>query len=252
MGKSTEMGGPNRAFRSTRWTEIMSIKDADDQKRREILGNLLLDYWKPVYCYLRHKGFQSERAKDLTQGFFHTVILEKQLLQKAQRREDGRFRNYLLKALNHYVFNVIDSENAQKRMPREGFVSLDHIDVAGVADLSHMATPEDAYHYAWATEFLRKVCEDVKEACRENQLSRHWEAFNRRVLEPILGREDPPSLEVICAELGIESESKASNMIGVVKKRFRATMRRHLSRLVSDDGEINEEYRELLAVFSGN
>ena len=38
-----------------------------------IVDRLLRRYWKPVYCYLRHKGYSNENAKDLTQGFFETV-----------------------------------------------------------------------------------------------------------------------------------------------------------------------------------
>jgi len=34
------------------------------------MGEMLKTYWKPVYCYLRCKGYDNEQAKDLTQGFF--------------------------------------------------------------------------------------------------------------------------------------------------------------------------------------
>ena len=251
MSGSTEIGGSQRAFQTTRWTEIMDLKDAGQEQRRQAMGRLLLNYWKPVYSYLRRRGYDSERAKDLTQGFFTAIVLEKQLVDKADRQR-GRFRNFLLKALNHYVYNVTDYENAHKRSPKLGCVSLDHVDPSSVPDPSGYGTPEDAYNYTWAAEFLRKVCDDVREACYDNDLSRHWAVFNGRVLEPILSRQDPPSLPTLCAELGITDEKQAANMIGVVKKRFKATMRRHLSHLVETEAEIEEEYHDLLAVFSRN
>ena len=66
----TKMGGPREAFLTTQWSLIESIKAGEDQDKT-LIGFLLEQYWKPVYCYLRRKGYDNEEAKDLTQGFFH-------------------------------------------------------------------------------------------------------------------------------------------------------------------------------------
>ena len=66
----TGMGGAQQAFLTTQWSLIQSIQEGKDQDKA-LIGFLLKQYWKPVYCYLRHKGHGNEQAKDLTQGFFH-------------------------------------------------------------------------------------------------------------------------------------------------------------------------------------
>lgn len=65
----TDMGGLREAFLTTHWSLVEHIQSEED-KDRVLIGLLLDRYWKPVYCYLRHKGFDNEEAKDLTQGFF--------------------------------------------------------------------------------------------------------------------------------------------------------------------------------------
>ena len=94
----TEMGGTGRAFLTTHWTLIEKIKSGED-KDRALIGLMLERYWKPVYCYLRRKGYDNETAKDLTQGFLHEIVLNRGLVHKADQSR-GRFRSLLLTALN--------------------------------------------------------------------------------------------------------------------------------------------------------
>jgi hypothetical protein len=78
----TDMGGTGEVFLTTHWSLIEDIKSKDD-KDRALMDLLLNRYWKPVYCYLRHKRYDNEDAKDLTQGFFHEVVLNRNLVQRA-------------------------------------------------------------------------------------------------------------------------------------------------------------------------
>ena len=90
----TAMGGVQEAFLTTHWSLVDDIDTSDEQdKNRALVGLLLKRYWKPVYCYLRRKGYGNEQAKDLTQGFFYEVVLGRQLIEKAERSK-GRFRSW--------------------------------------------------------------------------------------------------------------------------------------------------------------
>ncbi len=113
MGKydRTELGGQGGAFETTHWTEILSARTLDENRRKATMDKLLGRYWKPVYCYLRRKGRDNETAKDLTQGFFQEVVLGRDLVQKAESQK-GRFRTFLLTALDHYVTSVDRAETA--------------------------------------------------------------------------------------------------------------------------------------------
>jgi len=80
----TGMGGTRQAFLTTQWSLIEDIQDGKDQDKA-LIGFLLRQYWKPVYCYLRCKGYGNEQAKDLTQGFFHEVVLNRDLVGRADQ-----------------------------------------------------------------------------------------------------------------------------------------------------------------------
>ncbi len=61
----TDMGGVRESFLTTHWSLIEGIKHHQD-KDQALIGLLLERYWKPVYCYLKRKGYRNEEAKDLT------------------------------------------------------------------------------------------------------------------------------------------------------------------------------------------
>ena len=112
FGDKTTMGGNIQRFYTTCWTKISDIKTSDKAKEQLIINDLLELYWKPVYCYLRHKGNNNEVAKDLTQGFFHEVVINRSLIQQADKAK-GKFRTFLLTALDRYTMDVHRKETAK-------------------------------------------------------------------------------------------------------------------------------------------
>ena len=148
----TEMGGTGGKFLTTHWSLIEDVKKQPDQDRA-LIGLLLERYWKPVYCYLRQKRYDNEQAKDLTQGFFHEIVLHLDLIQRADQSK-GRFRSFLLFALNQYLMNQKRREDAQKRIPRDKMVSLDTIESTVMPQSIVESGPEDSYNYAWVSALL--------------------------------------------------------------------------------------------------
>ena len=63
-------------------------------------------YWYPLYAYVRRQGYNSHDAQDLTQEFF-SRLLEKGYLHAAAA-EKGRFRTFLLVALQRFLANEWD------------------------------------------------------------------------------------------------------------------------------------------------
>ena len=239
------MGGIQEAFLTTHWTLVDDIGTFDDADRnRALLGLLLKRYWKPVYCYLRRKGFDNEQAKDLTQGFFHEVVLGRKLIEKADRSK-GRFRSYLLVALNNYTSSIHTAETAQKRMPEGGFLPLDIADPPDLGRIVSHYTPEESFDYAWVSALLEQVLEDLETMCYEEGKTVHWHVFHERILVPIMEGTDPASLGEICHKYDIESPRVASNMITTVKRRFQTVLRKHLGQTVTSDGQIGDELAEI-------
>ena len=246
--KPTTRGG-NEPFPVTHWTEILAARSDSEPRRQAALEELLTAYWKPVYCYLRSKGHEKEASKDLTQGFFHEVVLGRDLIQRADRAK-GRFRTFLLKALGEYAASVRRADKAKKRLPEGGFLPLEGIDTLGIPELTYCRTPQEVFDYAWASALLDEVLTEVEGECRETGMATHWEVFRARILGRILENAASPSLTELCAKHHISSEMKASNMATTVKRRFYSILRRRVRQLVGSDSEIDQEIRDIIEIFS--
>jgi RNA polymerase sigma-70 factor (ECF subfamily) len=237
------MGGTGAAFLTTHWSLVEQV--GSDQA---LVGSLLERYWKPVYCYLRRKGYVNEDAKDLTQGFFHEIVLGHHLVEKADPSK-GRFRSYLLVALDHYLINVKDKHDARKRIPGDRLIALDAMDLSELPPAVSELDAEASFNYTWVTTLLEEVLEQAENACRHEGMSIHWQLFRDRILQPILEAAEPPSLPELCDRYEIEDVAKASNMIITVKRRFQTTLLRHLRRLVASDEQVREEFEEIRRFF---
>ena len=243
----TDMGGTREAFLTTQWSYIDGIRAGQD-KDKVLIGHLLGRYWKPVYCYLRRKGYDNERAKDLTQGFFHEVVLGRGLIEKADKSK-GRFRSFLLIALNRYLINVKYEESAQRRIPRDKLVPLDMVDLPELPYKVEQSSPEESFNYAWISSLLEQVLEQVEITCQQEGKTVYWEVFHDRILQPITEGNEQPSLKEICDKYGIKDDAKASNMIVTVKRCFQTVLRKHLRDSVVSDEQIRGELKELRRFF---
>jgi len=243
----TNMGGTKEVFLTTHWSLIEEVKSTGGRDPSPI-DSLLKIYWKPVYCYLRHKGYGNEQAKDLTQGFFHEVVLKRDLVQRAERCK-GRFRSFLLHALNQYLTNVQIAEVAKKRIPAEKLVPLEMIDPAEVPQAVSDLGSDEAYNYAWLSALLDQILSEVEAKCCEDGIETHWKAFHDRVVQSALDNVAPASLGEICQKYGIKDEKTASNMIITVKRRFQAALKQHIRSTVTSEAQISEELKEILHFF---
>jgi len=241
----TDMGGTGQAFLTTHWSIIENVGTSKDDKNLALISLLLEKYWKPVYCYLRRKGHDNEQAKDLTQGFFHEVVLGRSLIQKADQSK-GRFRSFLLIALNRYLITAKTEQSAQKRIPKSKLVPLDVKDLPELRQAASELTPEDSYNYAWVSSLLEQVLQEVESKCHEDGKTVHWHIFHDRVLEPIMYKTYPPSMKEMCRKYAVESEAKASNMMVTVKRRFQTILRNHLRSLVVSEDQVDEELAEIM------
>ena len=247
--KETTMGGASGSFETTRWTQIEKAKTQDQERRQTSVNNLIERYRKPVYCYLRRKGYKYEDAEDLTQGFFTEIVFGRELVQKADKTK-GRFRTFLLTALDRYITSEYRKQTAKKRFPELGLVQLAD---AGIPDtpISNLnLCPDQAFNYAWATNLLDKVLATVKkEYCTTDRVV-YWEVFFATVVSPILDNTEAPSLAELCEKYGIEKEKKASNMIITVKRRFSTALKHQLRQFVQSDSEVEDEFLALIEVLS--
>ena len=240
----TNMGGIGEAFLTTHWSMIENIQSGKD-RHQALVGLLLERYWKPVYCYLRRKGYGNEEAKDLTQGFFHEVVLNRKLVQRADQ-DKGRFRSFLLHALNQYAINERAKQSAKKRIPPEKLLPLDMTDPPALDQTISQWSPEDAYHYAWLSGLLDQILASVKEECLTQGMDTHWQVFHRRLVQPILTDAPCPDWADLCREFDLRDTKTAFNMMTTVKRRFQAEMQRFMRNTVMSKTDMPEEFQEIM------
>jgi hypothetical protein len=227
----TSMGGKNYQFPPTEWTKLL-----DPFRRESLYFELYARYWKPLYFYLRGRGFSNEEAKDLVQGFFTDKVLGQELIQKADRTR-GRLRNFLLTAVRNYAIII-----HRGRRPQRGLDEKAERPTKG-------NDPETEFNRAWADDLLQEVLKELKTECSRKGKTVHWKLFQEWLLEPDVEANNV-RLADIAAKHSVASASRAYNMISNVKERFRAILRNHLAPLVDSDEEVDREIADFINIFS--
>lgn len=219
-------------FPSTSWSEVL----AAGRGAAAPLERLTQRYWPAVYSYLRNSGRDSEVARDLTQGFF-VSLLEHEFFARA-RAEYGRFRTYLLGALRNFLINEHDRATALKRgggtvilLPNFDLVEAR---LASERDLD----PVGAFDRQWALQTLTDAIARLRGELAPAALA----AFEASMADPTR------PYRAIGRELGI-SEDRVSNHIYRARRRLRAILLEHLRDSVADADQLNEEVVELCRAF---
>jgi RNA polymerase sigma factor (sigma-70 family) len=229
-------------FPTTRWTLILAAREGDGA-RREALESLLSTYWKPAYFYLRRRGLTVEAAEDAVQGFF-LQLLERDFLPRLDPVR-GRFRSYLLTALDHYLAHQRERESAQKR---GGGMRLVPIDLA-LAERELEAAPAEAqvaYEREWALGVMERALERLRQEYDQGRRQGPAEIFLR--FFSLESAEPVPSYAEAAARVGLTaSQFKAA--LHRARQRFRELLREEVGGTLQDasqaDGEIGELVRAL-------
>jgi len=249
MSHKTTMGGPDESFEQTHWSEILDARTTDDARRSAAVSYIARRYWKPVYCYLLRKGYDGEHCKDLTQGFFTDVLLERQLIQKADPAK-GKFRSLLLTALNNYVVSAHRSETAGKRADARPLLSIGDTEDLPIAEDRASVTPADAFNYAWASDVLNGVLTELQAEYTSHDMASHWAVFREHVVLPVLEGSRPRPLKELCAQYGVEEAQQMSEIVRNAKRAFGKLLRKHIGQTVGSEDEIDAEIADLMAAVS--
>jgi RNA polymerase sigma-70 factor (ECF subfamily) len=101
---------PDGLFATTLWTVVLKAGGAETTQARSALERLCQSYWYPLYAHARRRGHSPHDAHDLVQGFFADLIERSPFQQLSP--DKGRFRSFLLAALNNFMADEWDRRNA--------------------------------------------------------------------------------------------------------------------------------------------
>ncbi len=231
--KETELGGTNDRFPPTRWSLIRSAGEASSPQFHSSLDHLARLYWRPVYAYFRRKwNLSNEEAKDLTQDFFRSLC-EKEVLARLTP-ERGRFRSYVLAALDNFARERHRSQGALKRGGGALTFSLDAVEGFDPPD----GDPPDRI---FLREWTRTVVQDAA-AEMEREGAKGYPLLLARDLAPQEGED--AGYEALSRRFGI-SVPDVTVTLYRARRRLRELILERVRDSVTTSEEAEAEFREL-------
>src|SRR2546425_598699 len=159
-------------FATTHWSVVVQAGEVESPHTSEALAQLCNTYWYPLYVYVRRKGYAAHDAQDLTQEFF-ARLLARNYLGGVDRRK-GKFRSFLLGALEHFLAKEWRRAHAQKRGGGHATFSLDEVDAENryLLEPAHDLTPERMFDRRWATTVLHQAMSSLRKEYEARNQSR--------------------------------------------------------------------------------
>jgi RNA polymerase sigma-70 factor (ECF subfamily) len=236
-----------RPFPTTEWSLVARASHSDADTRRRALTELLDRYVPAIKCYLTlAKRMDKDQVEDLLQGFLASKVLDEHLIEQADQ-ERGKFRTFLLTALDRFIINQHRFEAAQKRSPAH-MTSIDE----QPEPAENGSGPAAAFELAWARQVIDQTVARMKEECQGSARMDLWEVFQARVLGPTLGQSAPVPYDDLVQRAGFSSPVQAANALVTAKRMFTRILRGVIGEYESDEEEIDSEIDDLHKILARN
>lgn len=207
----------NPQFPTTSWTMIRKAVASDPETARESFGNLVEQYWYPLYLYFRaQRRCDHEEAQDLTQAFLTRLIEKPDILSRADP-DNGRLRSYLLACGHNFALNDWKRETAGKRDARRT-IALDGMEAAEryAREPVDQMDASKLFDRRWALALLESALRDAEAKWGDRGLT-------FKSLRPYLrieGDPDGEKLQEFAARHGMSAEA-ASMQLSRLRKVWR-------------------------------
>jgi RNA polymerase sigma factor (sigma-70 family) len=229
-------------FTTTSWTLVLQAGRAESAEAAAALERLCTAYWYPLYAYVRRQGHSPHDAQDLVQEFF-ARLLERNYLRLADRNR-GRFRTFLLTALQYFLINEWKHANRQKRGGGRAFSSIDResTETRFVTEIPDHRSPDKAFDRRWALVLLGRVLDQLQAECVADNRGALFEELK----SALTGGETADGYAEIASRLGI-TEGNLKVIAHRLRGRYRELLRREVAITVEGPQAVDEEIRDLLA-----
>jgi RNA polymerase sigma-70 factor (ECF subfamily) len=235
-----------RAFGTTHWSLVVAAAGGDVASARAALARLCETYWYPLYAFVRRKGHAPHEAEDLTQAFF-AQLLEHNWLARADQSK-GRFRSFLLTALNRFLANEWDRATSQRRGGHLRRVPFDVGNAESRFSLepADTDTPEQEFERQWALAVL----EHVLARLREEYVERGQAAMFDALKPSLVGSREAQPYARLASEMGT-TEANVKVAVYRLRQRCRERLLEEISHTVASHDEVEAEVRHLFSVLAG-
>jgi len=230
------------AFHTTRWT-LVSQSRGGTPEAQHALSELCEAYYGPVVAFLRRDGRDDDAARDLAHSFF-AKLLERGSPGDAEPGR-GRFRNYLLGAVKHFVANQRRDIAREKRGGGAEHLALSETTGTSpgtdIADASASLT-DAAFDRDWAVAILGRALTSLE----SDQNGDGTFAILKPWLTP--GGHNLSQADT-AKQLGM-TEGALKVAIHRLRKSLRELVRREILQTLYDPADLADEMQHLIAALA--
>lgn len=232
----------NARFAATPWTDVTLAQQSASLAGRSALERLCRLYWYPVYAHVRQRGHNPHDAEDLTQEFF-ALLIEKNYLGAANRQR-GRFRSFLLVAVNRFLVNAYHRENTLKRGGGQNIVSIDQqaaehwLESEAGTELS----PDQSFDRRWARSVLERALALLQADYNERGQPELFDALK----EFATGDTEHRDYSDVAARLGMSSGAVAV-AVHRLRQRYRELLLAEIQPTIANPDHAEAELRHLVS-----
>ena len=234
-----------RCFVTTHWSVVLTAKQSESTEADAALERLCRAYWWPLYAFVRRRGYEAHDAQDLTQEFF-ARLLAKGFLQGVDRSK-GKFRSFLLAALEHFLANEWRRAHAQKRGGNFTFISIndDSAEQPYLQVPASSLSPEQLFEQQWAMTLLNETIARLQ----EEFVATDKRALFEEIKFFLTGEKRAVSYAELAAKLGM-TEAALKMAVSRMRQRYGELLRAEIANTVSSQDEVETELRALFAALS--
>ena len=218
-------------FPDTRWTILAEATLNGDAASQESLSSICEKYTGPVDKMVKLKGVPDDRVEDVRQDFF-IHMMKGSFFKKASKRQ-GKFRTFLLKALQDFLIDDFRKLSAEKR---GGGKQHDEIDE------NSAVSSDDTLEFdlVWAETLYDNALSTVAGEVNEKRGEKAWSVL-QRFLSSDGSIQNYQELATVL-KIGIGG---AKAEVSRLRQKFRNQLRAEVSKTVDAPHEIDEELRYL-------
>ena len=228
-------------FPNTNWSMVARADDVRSSVRRRALESLLRQYFPALRAYLLARGrVRPQDVDDLLQGFMASKVLEQEIVRRADQAR-GKFRSFLMSALERYAVSEFRKERAAKRSPAEAARGEDAAAETEDPDLDAAAR----FDLEWARQVVGMGLERMRRECEAGGRQDVWGIFEGRVVGPTLDGQEPEPYEGLVGRFGLKSVEQANNVLVTGKRMFGRHLLEIVGEYAEDADDAEEEIRRL-------
>ncbi len=232
---------------TTHWSVVLAAGHSRAGPDAQLaLERLCQSCWFPLYSYARRRGHSPEDAEDLTQEFF-CRLLQHHWLEKADPAR-GRFRSFLLMAMNRFLANEWDKLKAQKRggAARPTPITLEDAESRyALQPATDPNSPELAYDREWALSLL----DNVVRALRDEYATQGRGALFDTLKPCLVGSRETQPYAALAGTLAM-SEGAVKVAVCRLRERYRTLLKEAVAHTVAEPADADDELRHLFRVLA--